>query len=77
MISYKDQIKLDDSYASIKKKCKCGHTIPFTKKMGDRVLCRWCGHWLYKDKETEFRYKINEVMNNEQKRVYKEMAKGK
>ena len=37
-------------------KCKCSHTmaIPFFK---DRVLCNWCGNWVYRTSELEKKYK--------------------
>lgn len=38
-------------------KCKCSHTILFTGKK-DRLICRYCGNYVYKDKKTEFKYKM-------------------
>lgn len=43
-------------------KCDCGHSIVFGNKI-DRVFCDWCGHYCYKDKQTEFKYKMMEEMN--------------
>ena len=43
-------------------KCKCGHSIVFTSK-ADRVFCDWCGKYCYKDKQTEFKYKMQEGFN--------------
>ena len=40
-------------------KCKCGHTQLLGKH--DRAICDWCKHWIYKDKRTEFKYKLKEV----------------
>ena len=32
-------------------------------KMGrDRVLCDWCGHYIYKSDEIEFKYKMMEAI---------------
>ena len=42
------------------KYCKCGHTVILYNV--DRVLCSWCGHWVYKDDKTEFMYKMKERM---------------
>jgi len=42
-------------------KCKCGCTTLFTAKT-DWCICRWCGHKLYRDKKTEFKYKMEEEM---------------
>jgi hypothetical protein len=37
--------------------CKCGHSILFTGNV-DRIFCDWCGNYCYKDKQTEFKYKM-------------------
>ena len=58
--SYKDRKKLDDEFARLKVKCSCGHSVLLVLK--DRKICTHCGHWVYRDKETEFRYKLKEKM---------------
>lgn len=47
-----------------KVRCKCGSTRMFTegKFTKDRLICTNCGYWVYKDKETEKRYKFKEIM---------------
>lgn len=47
-----------------RKKCNCGHTIMFPSCV-DWVLCGWCGNYVFKDKKTEFQYRMKERMNNE------------
>ena len=42
-------------------KCPCSHTMIFTS-MKDRILCSYCGHWVYKDKKTELKYKMKELL---------------
>lgn len=37
-------------------KCSCTHTIAIPHHL-DRVICGWCGHWVYKTKELEEEYK--------------------
>lgn len=47
-------------------RCKCSHTFVLGRK--DRALCSHCGNWVYRNKETEFKYKLQEKMkggNNE------------
>ena len=41
-------------------KCKnCGHTIvPFK----DRIICSYCGFWVYKNSKVEFKYKFKETL---------------
>ena len=51
-----------NSQAEITIKCKCGHSIVLTPKL-DRVFCDWCGHYCYRNKKVEFKYKLMEEMN--------------
>ena len=53
---------LDDDRSKFKVKCSCGHTQVITN--ADRTICRWCGKWLYKNKQIEFRYKLKENIRN-------------
>ena len=39
--------------------CSCGCRVIIPDKC-DRILCRWCHKWVYKDEKTEFRYKVLE-----------------
>ena len=57
--------KEDDIFGRYKVKCKCSHTIIMTAKK-DRVLCYHCGYYVYKDKKTEMKYKIKELMKDEE-----------
>jgi uncharacterized paraquat-inducible protein A len=36
-------------------KCSCGHSMLMNK---DKVLCTWCGKYVYKDKKLEFEDKL-------------------
>lgn len=47
-----------------KVKCSCGSSRSFTngKWSKDRMLCRNCGKYIYKDKITENKYKFKEKM---------------
>ena len=40
-------------------KCKCSHTLLFTGSK-DRLCCSHCGHYVYKDNATKFKYKMKE-----------------
>ena len=42
-------------------KCKCSHTLLFTENK-DRLCCSHCGHYVYKDKKTEIKYKMKEYL---------------
>lgn len=39
--------------------CKCGKRKVIPAYV-DRLICDWCGHWIYRTKAIEFKYKLNE-----------------
>lgn len=41
--------------------CECGTARPFPK-FKDRLICPNCGKYIYKDKETEFKYKLGDAI---------------
>lgn len=43
--------------------CKCGHTNNIPAKM-DKVVCSWCGNYVFRDKKAEFEFRMKERMNN-------------
>lgn len=59
MSSFKDIEKLMEEQQKSKITCPCGHRI-IKPKRKDRVLCSWCKKFVYKDKATEFRYKMKQ-----------------
>ena len=40
--------------------CNGGHGVVFVNKKIDRKLCPNCGHWIYRDPQTELKYKMKE-----------------
>ena len=52
--------KFIDELSKYKVKCKCGHTQILTNRF-DRVLCSYCGNYIYRDKKTEFMYKLKDI----------------
>lgn len=57
--SYESVKKRSSTYTDLSTHCKfCGHTIVIVNV--DRIVCNWCGHWVYKDNKTEFIYKMKE-----------------
>ena len=54
--------KLEDVRAKNKCKCpNCGHTLLFNKP--DKVICRWCKHYVFKNKKVEFEWRLRESIN--------------
>lgn len=49
--------KYADEMAKLKVKCSCGHSV-IVPAFVDRKLCRYCHRYVYKDPQTEFRYKM-------------------
>ena len=62
METYKDVEKYASIMSNHKVTCQCGHRV-FMSKINDRVLCDWCGRYVYLDEKTEFKYKIKEAIN--------------
>lgn len=41
--------------------CTCGqYGVMFYNTRRDRLICKNCGKYIYKDKKTEFKYKMKE-----------------
>ena len=40
---------------------KCGHRMLITNKYG-KIPCSWCGNMIFKDKKTEFEFRLKEKM---------------
>lgn len=59
-LTYKDMEKLSNSISSCKVKCDCGHTVILAKQ--DVALCSWCGKYVFKNKEIEFKFRLKEQM---------------
>lgn len=60
-LSFKEVEKLHDAIVNNKFQCKCGHKvfIPNEKK---KALCNWCGHYVYRDKQLEFKEKLKKEL---------------
>ena len=48
------------------KKCSCGHTVEFWTSQ-NRIICRWCGNYVFRNKKDEFEYRMKERLKNENK----------
>lgn len=53
--------KLANAYAEVSIQCKCGHksVIPFWV---DKVVCSWCGYYVYRNKKLEFKEKLSKKL---------------
>ena len=41
--------------------CKCSHSILIPPEV-NKVICSWCGKYVFKDKKEEFKYRLKEQM---------------
>ena len=56
---------IDNEKERLKVACKvCGRrkVIPVYV---DRLLCDWCNHWIYREPNIEFKYKLEEQLKKE------------
>lgn len=60
---YKEDTKKLNFYTKNSTKCKCGHTNFLGSR--DKIICSWCGKYIFKNKKTEFFYRIGEKIKNE------------
>lgn len=37
-----------------------GHGVTFKRVDNDRLICRNCGHWIYRDEKTKLKYEMKE-----------------
>lgn len=44
-------------------KCKCGHTVLVPRRI-DKKICTWCGNYVFRNKEDEFKYRLEEMRKN-------------
>lgn len=51
----------EDYYNQIKVKCKCSHVL-IIPKFRDKAFCKYCGHYVYRNKATEFKDKLLQQM---------------
>lgn len=61
-LSIKERFETAEAKESLKRQCKwCGRkkVIPIYV---ERLLCDWCGYWIYREPSIEFKYKLEEQM---------------
>lgn len=54
--------KTSDKYINYRIKCSCGHTV-YIPNCIDKLLCSWCGRYVFKDSKAEFKYRLKEKLN--------------
>lgn len=61
----KDDIynKVTEEYDKVKYRCKCGHRVVIPAWV-DKQVCSWCGSYVYKNKEDEFKDRMKSVLRS-------------
>lgn len=65
-LSLKEERALWEAKAKFRKKCKCGHTVIIANKKG-MCICSHCRNLVFKDKETEFKYRLRQNIIKEKR----------
>lgn len=55
----KEYEKKAEEYDKVKHICKCGHRVIIPEWI-DKILCDWCGNYVFKNKKDEDLYRIME-----------------
>lgn len=66
-LSNKEIVRLWEEKQNFRHVCKCGHTVYIANKSGI-VICSHCKNLVFKDKETEFKYRMKEGIINERRK---------
>lgn len=66
-MTYKDDTRYFADLQSRKRTCKyCGHTQSMHILL-DKVVCRWCHHYIFRNELDEFKYRLRERQIKERK----------
>lgn len=65
-LSQQEIIKLYEEKQKYRHICKCGHTVYIVNKSG-RAECNHCHRLVFKDKETEFKYRMKQNLIKERR----------
>ena len=61
LFSDKEYERMTDEYDKVKYLCSCGHRVIIPKWV-DKQLCNWCGHYVFKSKGDEFKFRMKEKL---------------
>lgn len=53
-----EDTKIFDELNKYRHICKCGHVVIISKQ--NKALCSYCGNWVFKNKEEEFKFRLME-----------------
>ena len=59
--SERQMSRMFDNYSKVKYKFSCGHSVIIGANY-DKIVCRFCGKYVFKNKKDEFLYRLKERM---------------
>lgn len=63
-MNFKEAKKFHSKMTEYKIKCQhCGHGMVIPPHL-DKIICDWCGNYIFKNKKAEFKYRLQEKLNN-------------
>ena len=65
-LTNKEIVKLWEEKAQFRHYCKCGHSVYIVNSQ-NKAICSHCKNLVFKDKETEFKYRMREKLIKERK----------
>jgi RNase P subunit RPR2 len=60
-MTFKEIEKMHDIASTYSVKCECGHTVLVSNRY-KRIICKWCGRWVYANKEAKRQYEGQEFI---------------
>ena len=67
-LTNKELILINEDYLQHTVKCKCGHSVVIMNKNGV-AECRYCHNNVFKDKKTEFEYRMKQNLIKERRNL--------
>lgn len=61
LLTDKEYKRMTEEYDKVKYKCRCGHRSVIPESI-DKTVCSWCGNYVFKDKKSEFEYRMKEKL---------------
>jgi len=64
LLTDKEYSRMIDELDKVKYMCKCGHRVLIPARKNKEV-CTWCGKYVFKNKQDEFRFRVKEKIRGE------------
>ena len=61
VLTDKEYQRMSNEYDKVKIRCKCGHRVVIPVWV-DKQICHWCGMYVYRDKQLEFKETMKLLM---------------